>query len=65
MFFANAYSGIGRTFVGWQCKGCERSFGGGTHCYLCRNHDYGGGEFCSKCARKYHYYCPICGNYIG
>lgn len=63
MWFGNQYSGICRNFVGWQCKGCGRKNTG--QCYLCRKHDYGGGEFCWRCAQKNNYHCPICGNYIG
>ena len=62
----NAYSAIGRIVSGYECKSCGREFKGfGLHAYVCNRHSYGGGDFCSQCAAKNNYHCPICGKYIG
>lgn len=52
-------------FFGRICKGCGFQGNAVTHFYICHNHKFGGGEFCDRCARRYNWRCPICGQQMG
>ena len=50
---------------GWQCKNCDRRFGGGVPLYMCsRCGDDPHNEFCVACASELNWTCPYCNGRI-